>query len=135
MSSELLFRAGIAILMILVGVLAFQTVNRMTLARVESQKNSRFFPAGKPTLLYFTTPTCAPCKTIQRPAVNLIQDLLGERIQVIEIDATAQPKLASEWGVLSVPTTFILDRQGKPRQVNHGIATSEKLQRQLEEIL
>ena len=35
--------------------------------------------------------------------------------------------LARDWSVLSVPTTFVLDRDGTPRQVNHGFASTEKL--------
>lgn len=135
MPADILLRAGVTALIILVGYVGFQLINRIILTRAESQNSNLFFPAGKPTLLYFTTPNCAPCKTIQRPVVNIIRENLGERIQVIEIDATAQPQLASVWGVMSVPTTFIIDQTGKPRHVNHGVASSEKLHRQLEEIL
>jgi thioredoxin-like negative regulator of GroEL len=80
-----------------------------------------------PALLYFTSPTCAPCKTVQRPAIQKLKERVGDRIQVIEIDATAQPEIARQWGVLSVPTTFVLDAQGQPRHINHGVATVDKL--------
>jgi hypothetical protein len=53
---------------------------------------------------------------------------------VIEIDASLQPELASQWGVVSVPTTFILDSQGQPKHVNHGLTSAEKLLKQLNEI-
>ena len=29
---------------------------------------------GVPTILYFTTPTCIPCKTQQTPALKRLQD-------------------------------------------------------------
>jgi hypothetical protein len=58
----------------------------------------------------------------------------GEAVQVIEIDASAEPELANYWGVLSVPTTFIIDSKGRPRRVNHGIASSQKLGRQIDEV-
>ena len=45
-----------------------------------------------------------------------------------------QPDLAQKWSVLSVPTTFVLDRNGKPRQVNHGFASTEKLEGQLRRV-
>jgi thioredoxin 1 len=135
MSIEILQRLGFTVLLILVGIIAYQLINRITLAHAASRKGSSLFPSGKPTLLYFTTPTCAPCKTIQRPAINLIRDSLGEKIQVVEIDAADQPQIASAWGVLSVPTTFIIDQQGKPCYVNHGITSSGKLKRQLEEMM
>jgi hypothetical protein len=55
-------------------------------------------------------------------------------LQVIEIDAVAQPDLADHWGVLSVPTTFIIDGYGQVRRVNHGVASADKLHAQIEEV-
>jgi len=78
-------------------------------------------------LVYFTTPTCVPCKTVQRPAIQKISEMLGNTLQVLEIDATQQPDLASRWGVLSVPTTFLIDPRGQVRYVNHGVTRAEQL--------
>jgi len=86
---------------------------------------------GVPTILYFTTPTCAPCKTQQRPAIRQLLNDLGEGIQVIEVNALDDPAAADRWGVLSVPTTFVLDRTGRPHDVNHGVAGADKLKRQI----
>lgn len=88
----------------------------------------------KATLLYFTTPTCAPCKSVQRPAIQRLSERLGSDLEVIEIDAGLQPEVAGQWGVMSVPTTFILDSHGSPRHVNHGVAPLEKLLRQINDI-
>lgn len=90
-----------------------------------------FFRPGVPGVVYFTTPDCATCKAAQRPALNALEDQLQGRIQVIEVDALDHPDIARQWSVLSVPTTFILDRDGKPREVNHGFASTEKLLKQL----
>ena len=84
-------------------------------------------------MLYFTTPTCAPCKTIQRPAIERLKQLAGDRLQVVEIDASSQPEVARQWGVLSVPTTFVLDAAGRPRHVNHGVAPMDKLLKEFED--
>ena len=89
---------------------------------------------GTPAILYFTTPDCAPCQSVQRPALARLQTELGDRVQIIEIDARAQPRVADYWGVLAVPTTFIIDGAGRPRRVNHGITSTEKLRRQLVEM-
>jgi thioredoxin 1 len=72
-----------------------------------------------------------PCKTIQRPALRRLEATLGDRLQIVEINAQEQPDLARQWGVLSVPTTFLLDSQGKTRHVNYGVTPTEKLLAQL----
>ncbi|HNB52165.1 MAG TPA: thioredoxin family protein [Anaerolineales bacterium] len=86
---------------------------------------------GVYTLVYFTTPTCAPCKTVQRPAIEKVRAHLGEQLQVLEFDATEHTALASRWGVMSVPTTFVLDPRGQLLHVNHGVTRAEKLIEQL----
>ena len=113
---------------IFLGISAYWIINRLILRRA-----SRHVPAlnlarpGNTVLLYFTTPSCVPCKTTQRPAIRQVKDRLGVDIQVIEVDANAHPKVASQWGVMSVPTTFIIDSQGQPRHVNHGVTSADKL--------
>ena len=136
LASEPLYRLLLALLILLSGVLLYRGVNSLTLrrARVRVPGLERLRP-GVPVLLYFTTPTCAPCKTVQRPAIQRLQERIGERMEVVEVDASIQPELASQWGVLSVPTTFIIDAQGNPRYVNHGVAPLDKLQRQFAEII
>jgi thiol-disulfide isomerase/thioredoxin len=86
---------------------------------------------GVPAILYFTSPTCVPCKTQQRSALQRLVSDLGDGVQVIEVNALEQPDAADRWGVISVPTTFILDAQGQPREINYGIAGPDKLKRQL----
>lgn len=92
------------------------------------------YQLGRPAILYFTTPGCVPCRTIQRPALAQIQELWNDDLQIITIDALDRPRMADHWGVLSVPTTFIIDPQGQPRTVNHGVTRAEILMRQLEEV-
>ena len=86
---------------------------------------------GIPTILYFTTPTCIPCKTVQAPALKRLQDELGEAIQIVRVDATEDPDAAQRWGVFSAPTTFILDGHGATLAINHGVAEADKLRQQL----
>jgi thioredoxin-like negative regulator of GroEL len=64
-----------------------------------------------------------------------LQARLGQAVQVIEVNATERPSVADHWGVLSVPTTFIIDPQGQPRRVNHGLTGREKLAAQLAEFM
>jgi len=55
-------------------------------------------------------------------------------MQIVEIDATERPDLAKTWGVMSVPTTFLLNSRGEARYVNHGVTRAEKLIRQLQSL-
>jgi thioredoxin 1 len=135
MDSTILFRALWAITIAGGGLVAYWLVNRLILARARGRRlGLESIQPGIPAILYFTTPTCAPCKTVQRPALRRLKERLGEGLQVFEVDASARPDLADYWGVLSVPTTFIIDSQGRPRRVNHGVANAERLLKQIEDV-
>lgn len=128
--NRLMLAAGLALL----GLAVYRGIAMLCLRLARRQPDLEHFLPGKPAILYFTTPDCAPCKTIQRPALTRLQDRLGEQLQVIEVNAYDQPELARRWGVLSVPTTFILDSRGEPRHVNHGVTTTDKLFDQLRQV-
>src|SRR3970040_1599822 len=82
---------------------------------------------GLPAVLYFTAPGCAPCETEQKPALASLERRSLGRSQILEVDATEKPHLADAWGVLAVPTTFVIDSTGRPRRVNHGPTHEYKL--------
>lgn len=130
---SLLLRFGLAIVIIGAGAFAYWLINQRLLMRARNNVFTLFSTLpNKPVLVYFTTPDCAPCRTVQRPAIKRVTNMLGERVEVVEIDATERPDLAKTWGVMSVPTTFVLDARGEPRYVNNGIARAEKLLEQIQ---
>ena len=129
---DILTRSAIALLLILGGFgLAWLYQRRAQLRTPGLLPELGPLRPGAFVLVYFTTPSCAPCKTVQKPALREIQETLGEGLQVVEIDATEQPEMAQRWGVLSVPTTFVIDSRGQARHVNHGVARADKLLKQL----
>lgn len=134
---EILFRLGIALAIIVAGILVYRGMTFVRLAILRRARKTKLgnldWRAGVPAILYFTTPDCAPCKTIQGPAIETLQKQFGDRLQIIKIDASQQTQLADAWGVLSVPTTFIIDADGQPRHVNNGVASAAKLCQQLSE--
>lgn len=132
--NPLLTRSFLALGLLLLGTGAYLLANRVILVRA-SKKNLGLeaFQPGKPAVLYFTMEGCVPCQTTQRPALEKLACMTGEQIQIIHVDVVQQPQLAESWGVLSVPTTFIIDPTGQPRHVNHGVTLAEKLLDQLEQ--
>ena len=133
MSSDILLRFAYALGIIFTGIGIYWFLSRRLLSRVKNNLNSLLNPLpNKPVIVYFTTPDCAPCKTVQRPALEKLINLLGEKLQVVEIDATERPDLAKTWGVMSVPTTFLLNAKGEARYVNNGVTRAEKLMEQLQ---
>lgn len=129
-------RLGIAILLIALGVGAYVLGSRWQVTRItRHQRGSSMLTRlrkNTPAVIYFWSETCAPCKTVQSPALAQLTDRLGpEGVQVIAINALQDPQIADEWGVLGLPTTFIIDRTGQPRHVNHGVIRADQLQQQI----
>ena len=135
---ETLIRLLSATLIIALGIGLYRGWNRWQLNRLSRRRATapglEKLRPGLPAILYFTTPDCVPCRTAQRPALERLKAEMAGGVQVLEVDAGAQPVVADYWGVLSVPTTFIIDPAGRPRRVNHGVTSKEKLKQQLEEV-
>ena len=83
-----------------------------------------------PTLVYFTTSMCALCRSTQMPALERLKIIMND-INIIKVNAHEDSVSSKRWGVVSVPTTFILDRTGTPVKVNNGFVDENKLQTQL----
>ena len=78
MSSEILLRFASALGIIFLGVGGYWLLNKRLLVRVRKNVNSLFNPLpNKPTIVYFTTPDCATCKTFQLTALEKLTKLLG----------------------------------------------------------
>jgi thiol-disulfide isomerase/thioredoxin len=123
----LLFAAGFA----LYQAFKQRQIHRLVAQNAEIDPVFHDMKSGIPTILYFTTPQCIPCKTQQYPALENLLVALGDRVQIVKVDATEDPEIADRWGVLSVPTTFVPDGTFKPREVNYGVADTATLLRQI----
>jgi thiol-disulfide isomerase/thioredoxin len=129
-------RAVISFILLIVGYEAYRLFTRyhvrLAAASALSDPILRDVKPGVPVIVYFSTPTCAPCRTQQWPALTRLQDELGDAVQIVKIDATENTEAADRWGVFSAPTTFVLDSRRRVREVNHGVAETWKLKRQIE---
>lgn len=85
---------------------------------------------ARPAVLYFTTPECAQCRLQQAPILSQ----LAARVDVAihKLDAVEQEALARFYGIMTVPTTVVLDSHRRPVAVNHGVAPLTKLLDQLQ---
>jgi len=133
-------RTGIAILIIGLAVGSYQMFTRWQVARLSRRKSDDgllgMLRPGVPGVIYFWSETCAPCKLVQKPALEQLQTDLGpDGVQVVAVNALERPELADAWGVLGLPTTFIVDSSGQPRRVNHGVVRAEHLRRQIETVV
>jgi thiol-disulfide isomerase/thioredoxin len=86
-------------------------------------------PDGRPTLVTFSTPSCAACHQAQAPAAQAVVRQLN--VRHIEVDAAAKPHVASAFGVLTVPSTAIVSQAGELKAVNQGFAPTAKLVEQI----
>ena len=94
MSSEILLRFGLAIVIIGLGAFAYWLINQRLLVRASNNVFALFKKLpNKPVLVYFTTPDCVPCKNVQRPAIDRVSNLLGEKLEVVRLMLLSNPTL------------------------------------------
>ena len=97
-----------------------RVVARLRAAPVDAQSS------GAPRIVYFTTTSCVVCRLQQEPAIERLQAELPE-IVIEQHDAVAERELADEYGILSVPTTAVYDRDGELVVINRGFAPVAQL--------
>jgi len=67
---------------------------------------SEVLESNKPVLLDFFASWCGPCK-IFSPIIDKIAEE-REDINVVKIDFNKDPELAAQYGVMSVPSLFVI---------------------------
>ncbi|MFZ2173433.1 MAG: thioredoxin family protein [Rhodococcus sp. (in: high G+C Gram-positive bacteria)] len=87
-----------------------------------------------PTVLHFSADWCGPCAAVRRVVTQVVSGLEdAPRPPVdVELDIDEFPSLAKELGVLSLPTTFILDADLHERFRVSGVPSASDLRAALE---
>jgi len=128
-------RILVVLVCVALGVLAYRLTTRRQVQKASASAVLdpllSDVPLGTPAIVYFTTPTCAPCRLQQTPTLGKLQQEMGDGLRVIRVDATENPEAAERWGVFSVPTVFVLNRDGQPHKVYNGVVDGETLKRDL----
>jgi thiol-disulfide isomerase/thioredoxin len=133
---RLFLLAGVVLAVALL-VVAARLLGRSRLRRARSIPSEEIWqalgaaPDGRPAVVAFSTPSCAACHTAQRPALAQLESRAGGAVRVIAVDAAERPEVARTFGILTVPSTAVLDTGGRLTAVNNGYATSGRLAAQL----
>ncbi|MBF6206916.1 thioredoxin family protein [Streptomyces gardneri] len=87
-----------------------------------------------PAVLHFSAEWCGPCDAVRLVVANVTDQLAGspQPPQDIEVDIDAEPALARELNVLSLPTTFVFDVEGRERFRISGVPKVTDLHSALE---
>jgi thiol-disulfide isomerase/thioredoxin len=116
------------------GVVSLMKRRQITLSTRASRRLHE--ASNMPTIVYFWSTGCPVCKLTQRPILDGIMAEYGrEGLAFAAYDVEEAPAVAKEWGVRTLPTTFLLDSTGTIRHVNNGLAVTENLRRQLEPMI
>jgi thioredoxin-like negative regulator of GroEL len=86
-----------------------------------------------PTVLHFSASWCGPCTQVRR-VVNQVCEDLGD-VAHVEIDMDANPGAARRLSVLSLPTTFIFDADGRQQYRAAGVPKADDLRSALTPLL
>src|SRR5689334_20603591 len=97
-------RLLLTFVIIVVGLALYWGWQRWQLQRLSQRRGNapglEKLRPGIPAILYFNTPDCLPCQTVQHPALEALKAELDGSIQVLEVDASVQHTVADYWGVL-----------------------------------
>ncbi|HEY3994446.1 MAG TPA: thioredoxin family protein [Mycobacterium sp.] len=86
-----------------------------------------------PTVVHFSADWCGPCASVRR-VVDQVCAALPD-VSHVEIDIDAHPAAAKRLGVLSLPTTFIFDADGRQRYRSTGVPKATDLRTVLQPLL
>jgi thiol-disulfide isomerase/thioredoxin len=86
-----------------------------------------------PTVVHFSAVWCGPCAAVRR----VVRQVCGDMPDVahVEIDIDANPAAARRLSVLSLPTTFIFDADGRQRYRSAGVPKATDLRSALHPLL
>lgn len=90
---------------------------------------------AKVQLIYFWSTQCNQCKTVQTPIIDNMTQTIGEdKLTVKRFNASESPAQAKTWGVKTVPTVYILDKDSNVQHVNNGLVTEKTLITQIKNL-
>jgi len=99
----------------------------MSVVKVTNQNfKEKVLSAGQPVVVDFYADWCAPCKTIGPVIDELANDYDG-RATICKLNIDTAQDLASEYGVMSIPTIIVFKSGEKKEQVV-GVASKKQIE-------
>lgn len=138
---EIVILAAVVLAAVAVGLLLRHNQGRVRPATLDPETTQRARLLGaagvlgaSPAVLHFSADWCGPCDAVRRVVAGVTADLSDSpnAPRDIEIDIDADPALAKELNVLSLPTTFVFDAAGKERFRISGVPKAGDLRTALE---
>jgi thioredoxin 1 len=101
----------------------------------KTQKNSfkNLINSNKPVLVDFSAEWCGPCKMLH-PILVEVSRKVGDEAKIVKIDIDKNQDLASQLGVMSVPT-LMLYKKGKLLWRESGVKTADQLEKLIKEAI
>lgn len=110
----------------LIAIAGFEFFNRVKRFRASTASQINKGEKGS-SILYFRSDNCSGCAAQNQIIRQLAVDL---QKAIKKIDVDENPQLAETYGVISLPTTLVMDAAGNARYINYGVVNPRKLTQQ-----
>ena len=102
----------------------------MSVIHVTTDAFNRVLQCGKPVLVDFWATWCNPCR-MMAPILEEVADAVGDQVVVCKVDIDAEPALAQEYGIMSIPTLMVF-KDGEITAQSVGVQSKQAVLDMLE---